>query len=97
MRVSLHFTVPGNEILPKAAPTAREFGDPELLRFELKLDVTLDYKPVNLGGRELVLPDRFEVQWHRSIPFGGFALTPRGRPGDPPEPEDVDTHGQFKE
>jgi hypothetical protein len=97
MRVSLSFAVPAKATLLEAAPTAPELGDPKLLGLDLKLDVTLDYKPVNLGGRELVLPDRFEVQWHRRLPFAGAGIkTPRG-PDEPPEPEEIATHGQFKE
>ena len=95
MRVALRFTVPKKES-PEAAPASEVVG-PELLGLDLALDVRLDFKAVNLGGRGLVLPDRFDVQWRRRIPFAGFALTGPNRPGEPPGPEDADTHGQFKE
>lgn len=50
MRIGLHFPIPTETILTN--PRSRVFSG---------LDLTLDYKPVNLGGREFVLPDRFDV------------------------------------
>ena len=32
------------------------------------IDLTLDYKAATLGGREFVLPYRFDLRWHRHIP-----------------------------
>ncbi len=32
------------------------------------IDLTLDYKAAKIGGREFVLPSRFELQWHRHLP-----------------------------
>ena len=32
------------------------------------IDLALDYKPAKIGGREIVLPYRFNLQWHRHLP-----------------------------
>jgi hypothetical protein len=32
------------------------------------IDLAFDYKPTKIGGREFVLPDRFNLQWHRHLP-----------------------------
>ncbi len=89
-RLTLHFAVPIN-----ATALTYNFGDPGLSG----LDLALDYKPVNLAGREFVLPDRFEVQWHRRRPDDATGLSPRLRAAATQAlgPEDSDTHGQFKE
>jgi len=32
------------------------------------IDLVMDYKPAKIGGREYVMPQRFDLQWHRHLP-----------------------------
>jgi hypothetical protein len=84
MRITLHIAVP-----LKASALGGQSDDPGLSG----LDMTLDYKAMSRGGHEFVLPDRFEVAWHRKRPD----TSSQGSLGRTLISEETSTHGEFKD